>query len=90
MDGARGDEREAAPDPSALTQILSARECDIVVLLAKGYSNRAIADSLHIAVGTVKRHLANAYPKLGVGSRLAAALRVRQFVGSGDERASER
>src|SRR5215217_1186807 len=32
-------------------------------------SNHRIASSLHLAEGTIKRHLANIYPKMGVGSR---------------------
>lgn len=36
-------------------------------------SNRQIAASLHLSVGTVKRHLANTYAKMGVSSRTEAA-----------------
>ena len=36
---------------------------------ARGLSNRQIASSLHLSEATVKRHLANIYPKMGVGSR---------------------
>jgi len=49
--------------------VLSARELEILLLAARGLSNRQIGASLHVAVGTVKRHLANAYQKMGVGSR---------------------
>ena len=49
--------------------VLSGRELEILLLAARGKSNRQIASQLHIAVGTVKRHLANIYPKMGVGSR---------------------
>ena len=49
--------------------VLSARELEILLLAARGLSNRQIEASLHVAVGTVKRHLANAYQKMGVGSR---------------------
>jgi DNA-binding NarL/FixJ family response regulator len=37
--------------------------------LARGLSNRQIASSLRVSEGTVKRHLANSYPKMGVDSR---------------------
>jgi DNA-binding NarL/FixJ family response regulator len=47
---------------------LSAREMEILVLVARGLSNRQIASSLRISAATVKRHLANAYPKMGVSS----------------------
>jgi DNA-binding NarL/FixJ family response regulator len=53
--------------------ILSARELEILLLAARGLSNHQIASSLHIAEATVKRHLANVYQKMGVGSRGEAA-----------------
>jgi DNA-binding NarL/FixJ family response regulator len=49
--------------------VLSARELEILLLAARGLSNHQIASSLHLAEGTVKRHLANMYPKMGVSSR---------------------
>ena len=53
--------------------VLSARELEILLLAARGLSNERIACSLHIAEATVKRHLANVYPKMGVSSRGEAA-----------------
>src|SRR5215204_3049059 len=53
--------------------VLSARELEILLLVARGLSNHQIATSLHLAEATVKRHLANVYPKMGVGSRGEAA-----------------
>jgi DNA-binding NarL/FixJ family response regulator len=52
--------------------VLSARELEILLLAARGLSNRQIGASLHVAEGTVKRHLANTYEKMGVGSRSQA------------------
>jgi DNA-binding NarL/FixJ family response regulator len=52
-----------------IESVLSARELEILLLAARGLSNHQIASSLHIAEGTVKRHLANVYQKMGVGSR---------------------
>jgi DNA-binding NarL/FixJ family response regulator len=49
--------------------ILSARELEILLLAARGLSNHQIASSLHLAEGTVKRHLANVFQKMGVHSR---------------------
>jgi DNA-binding NarL/FixJ family response regulator len=49
--------------------VLSARELEILLLAARGLSNHQIASSLHLAEGTVKRHLANVYGKMGVSSR---------------------
>jgi DNA-binding NarL/FixJ family response regulator len=49
--------------------VLSSRELEILLLAARGLSNHQIASSVHLSEGTVKRHLANIYPKMGVGSR---------------------
>jgi DNA-binding NarL/FixJ family response regulator len=48
---------------------LSARELEILLLVARGMSNRQISHALSLAEATVKRHLANLYPKMGVNSR---------------------
>ena len=52
---------------------LSNREQEILLLAARGLSNRRISTELHISEATVKRHLANVYEKMGVGSRGEAA-----------------
>ena len=49
--------------------VLSARELEILLLASRGLSNRQIAARVNLAEGTVKRHLANTYQKMGVGSR---------------------
>ncbi len=49
--------------------VLSARELEILLLAARGLSNHQIALSVHLAEGTIKRHLANTYQKMGVRSR---------------------
>jgi DNA-binding NarL/FixJ family response regulator len=51
---------------------LSERETEIVVLAARGLSNRLIAGELNLSEATVKRHLANVYLKIGVRSRSEA------------------
>jgi DNA-binding NarL/FixJ family response regulator len=48
---------------------LSARELEILLLAARGLSNRQIAASANLAEPTVKRHLANVYKKMRVSSR---------------------
>ena len=45
------------------------RELEILLLVARGMRNRKIASHLGITEATVKRHLANLYPKMGVSSR---------------------
>jgi DNA-binding NarL/FixJ family response regulator len=52
--------------------VLSAREMEILLLVARGLSNRQVASALRLSESTVKRHLANTYPKMGVSSRSEA------------------
>jgi DNA-binding NarL/FixJ family response regulator len=62
---------------------LSERETEVVVLAARGFSNRLIARELHVSEATVKRHLANIYEKVDVHSRndaVRTAL-VEQWIG---------
>ena len=49
--------------------VLSARELEILILAARGLSNHQISSSLYLSEGTVKRHLANVFQKMGVHSR---------------------
>jgi len=49
--------------------VLSARQLEILLLAARGFSNRQIAERIHVEEATVKRHLHNTYEKMGVGSR---------------------
>jgi DNA-binding NarL/FixJ family response regulator len=51
---------------------LSERETEVLVHVARGRSNYQIATEMHLAESTVKRHLANIYQKVGVGSRSEA------------------
>jgi DNA-binding NarL/FixJ family response regulator len=51
---------------------LSAREVEVLRLLAEGRSNRDIAEALVISEHTVRRHLSNVYRKIGVSTRSAA------------------
>lgn len=49
-------------------------EALVLDLVAQGKVNKEIARALHIEVSTVKRHLYNVYPKMGVRNRTQAAL----------------
>jgi len=60
--------------PGAL-ELLTAREGEILELVAAGLTNAAIAERLWISPGTVKKHLDNIYAKLGVANRTAAVTR---------------
>ncbi|QHG82440.1 DNA-binding response regulator [Rhodococcus rhodochrous] len=53
-------------------QTLSAREREVLALVAKGTSNRAIAQELFVSEATVKTHLAHVFAKLEVKDRAAA------------------
>ncbi|MBM3882097.1 MAG: response regulator transcription factor [Verrucomicrobia bacterium] len=57
---------------------LSAREEDILRLLAKGHRSKEIADELGIALGTVNTHVRHIYEKLHVRSRAEAVARYAQ------------
>ena len=62
---------------------LSEREAEVVVLAARGLSNRLIGKELQLAEATVKRHLDNVYQKIGVRSRNEAVRTalVEQWIG---------
>jgi len=70
------DERDLNVLPSAVrapgNEPPSAREREVLALVAKGTSNREIARVLFISEATVKTHLTHPYVKLGVNDRAAA------------------
>ena len=57
-----------------LHEDLTARERDILRLLAKGYDNQTIADELFISLKTVKTHVSNILAKLEVDDRTQAVV----------------
>jgi len=64
--------RAAFGGPNTLLEPLSEREIEVLRLVASGLSDRAIAEKLILATGTVKKHLNNIYGKLGVHTRTQA------------------
>jgi DNA-binding CsgD family transcriptional regulator len=61
-----------APTPTTAPGPLTARESDILRLLARGASNKEMARNLSLSVHTVERHVANLYQKIGVRNRAEA------------------
>jgi DNA-binding NarL/FixJ family response regulator len=60
-------------------ETLSAREMEILDLVATGASNKEIANNLVIAEGTVKNHLTNILGKLGVKDRMKAVIKAKEL-----------
>jgi DNA-binding CsgD family transcriptional regulator len=63
-------------DPASVAR-LTARERDVLCLLAAGHTNQQIAAALDVSRRTIENHLQSIYPKLGVHNRTAAAARYR-------------
>ncbi len=61
------------PDP------LTERETEILRLMAGGFSNKEIANSLGVAEGTIKNHVSNILSKLGVRDRTRAVLKALEL-----------
>ncbi len=79
VEGSRPDARlrerdqAARPDRERDAELnLTAREAEVLQLLARGYSNQQIAETLVLSVRTVERHIANAYGKIGAHNRAEA------------------
>ena len=72
-------EPEATPEPVAADPFgLTAREREVLALVATGQTNRRIAETLFISESTAGVHVSNILGKLGVTSRTeAAAVAVR-------------
>jgi DNA-binding NarL/FixJ family response regulator len=77
------DAKPADVVPSDPWARLTARERDIVQLVARGLRNREIAERLSITTGTVKVHLMHVFEKTGAKDRYELALQARTLTGEG-------
>jgi len=78
-------EHAVAGDQDGLAELgLTPREAEIVAEVATGASNTEVARRLHIAPGTVKKHLDNVYGKLGVHGRGSLTAFVMETLGGAD------
>lgn len=78
------EERARAQAAAALLAGLTAREREVLALLAEGLDNKAIADRLFISAETARAHVVHLLAKLNVESRLQAAIfAIRHGVGPG-------
>ena len=68
--------RHAKVEPAGeqASDLLTERETAVLKMAAKGMSNSAIADGLHLSVRTIESHLGAVFNKLGVGSRTEAVI----------------
>ena len=67
------DEIQTTKPANAELKNLTEREYQVLALLARGLTNKEIADTLFISTNTVKRHLKAVFSKLGTSTRAAAA-----------------
>jgi LuxR family transcriptional regulator, maltose regulon positive regulatory protein len=79
--GPRGDRGEEAPDGRAtgLIEPLTARETEVLQLIAAGRRNQDIAQELVVTIDTVKKHVTHIFEKLGAATRTEAVARGREL-----------
>jgi LuxR family maltose regulon positive regulatory protein len=64
---------------TGLSENLSAREIELLYLVAKGLRNSEIADKLNLSTISIKKYLSNIYLKLDVGNRVLALSKAREL-----------
>jgi LuxR family transcriptional regulator, maltose regulon positive regulatory protein len=78
-DAAPGAPKDAAAAVPGLVEQLTARELEVLALLAAGTPNPRIADELVVSLDTVKKHVSHLLGKLGAANRTEAVTRARQL-----------
>jgi NarL family two-component system response regulator LiaR len=73
-EGPAGPEAERAGDWPGRTEGLTAREAEVVALIAQGLSNREIASQIYLSVNSIKSHIRAAYRKMSVTRRPQAVV----------------
>ena len=80
------DPEHTLPDPGqgtaavrGIVDPLTARELEVLGMLATGRSNQAIASDLVVTVDTVKKHVSHVLDKLGAANRTEAVARAREL-----------
>ena len=70
---------QTSRDAPGLGERLTARELEVLGLLAAGRSNQRIAEELVVTLDTVKKHVSHVLDKLGAVNRTEAVARARQL-----------
>jgi LuxR family transcriptional regulator, maltose regulon positive regulatory protein len=70
---------QTSRDAPGLGERLTARELEVLGLLAAGRSNQRIAEELVVTIDTVIKHVSHVLDKLGAGNRTEAVARARQL-----------
>jgi LuxR family maltose regulon positive regulatory protein len=65
--------------PAHAVDTLTARELEVLGLMAQGLTNQQISARAQISMTTVKWHVKNIFAKLGVGTRVGALVRAREL-----------
>jgi DNA-binding NarL/FixJ family response regulator len=66
--------QSTTPPNTAIIDTLSDRECEILGLIAHGFTNSTIAERLYLSEGTVKNYVSSIFTKLGVSDRTQAVI----------------